>query len=359
MPKLKRRPYRIHIVGPAWMSGGTEQHTQTLQRFFDPTRVRIDCVHVTTSQYFDQATAEETSLTIRQTPPEELAAATANADCILHWGIESDLYLKPSRSQARIAIAHGSSHWGCRMLEGSQQTTDLTICVSQHVADSYDLIMKHDVIRNGIDTSRLTNTRSARTSRAELGVTDETFVVGYVGRLAPEKSVDQLIRAIDLTGYPTQLVICGTGNEHQKLLGLSLESECATTQFTYRSIFMGDIYQSLDCFVMPSEHEGFCLAAAEAMWCGLPLIMRRTGLAATDIIDGFDGHLYDGSDQQLADKIDMVRKLQRFPNHMGYRAHEKADELYHGLRMANEYTTAIEALIESKPDHKMSRHIPY
>lgn len=359
MPKIRRRPYLVHLVGPAWMHGGTEQHTLTLDKFMDRSRVRIDCVHVTTPQYFDAASAEETDLTIRQTPPEQLASETAAADCVIHWGIELDKYLAPSRSQARIAIAHGASDWGRAMLDGSRETTDEIVCVSDHVAQTYALERDHLVITNGIDTARLTNTMRRDRTRQQIGANSTAFVVGYMGRLAHDKHIADIITAIDLNQTHTLLLICGQGDEEQRLRQQAQDSRYCHATLTYRQDYIGDVYQSMDCFAMPSEHEGFCLASAEAMWSGLPIIMRRTGLAATDITDGYDGHIYDGTVDNLAAKINLVRQAGGRDSMIGQRAKKVADNRYMGLRMAQQYQHLIETAIEEKPDHEFTRAVPY
>ena len=293
MPKIRRRPYIVHIVGPAWMHGGTEQHANTLSRFFDPSRVRIDAVHVTTTQFFDRDFQDETHLNVRETPPDQLEAATAEADCVLHWGIELDAWLPPSRRQARIHIAHGCSEWGEAMIAGSVANTDHLIAVSQHVADRFKLGHGHTVIRNGIDTARLTNTVGALTARQMIGATDGTFVIGYLGRLAADKRVERIIEATQLMDEDTIVLICGCGPEESNLRKLAAQCGNTRVRFTYLSQYLGDFFQTLDTFVMPSEHEGFCLAIAEAMWSSVPVISTKTGLAASDIIHEFDGIITD------------------------------------------------------------------
>jgi len=359
MPKIRRAPSRIHIVGPAWMHGGTEQHANALARFFDPRRMRIDCVHVTTSQYFDQNFADETFLNIRETKPEDLADATADADCVLHWGIELDKYLAPSTRQARIAIAHGASHWGKAMLNGSSKTTDHTICVSQHVANEYKLATPHTVVRNGIDTARLTNTVSAHDARASIGATEETFIIGYLGRLATDKRIDRIIQAAALMTGETMVIICGCGPEEPALRDLAKRCTNTAVRFTYLSQYLGDFFQTLDAFVMPSEHEGFCLATAEAMWSRVPVVTTRTGLAATDINDGINGLITDGTPEDIAQQLTAIRENINAATCMAHLGHETASTFYMAKRMAADYADLIEREIEAKPDHEFTRRIPF
>lgn len=97
-------------------------------------------------------------------------------------------------------------------------------------------------------------------------------IVGFVGRLAPEKHVERLAllgRRDDL-----QLVIVGDGVDRAKL-----ESLLPTAVFT-GALYgeqLATAYASMDVFVHPGEHETFCQAVQEAMASGLPVIAPDAG----------------------------------------------------------------------------------
>jgi phosphatidylinositol alpha 1,6-mannosyltransferase len=97
-------------------------------------------------------------------------------------------------------------------------------------------------------------------------------VVGFVGRLAPEKHVERLagLAANDAV----QLVIVGDGVDRIKL-----QSAMPTAVFT--GALYGDelaaAYASMDVFVHPGEHETFCQVVQEALASGLPVIAPDAG----------------------------------------------------------------------------------
>jgi phosphatidylinositol alpha 1,6-mannosyltransferase len=97
-------------------------------------------------------------------------------------------------------------------------------------------------------------------------------IVGFVGRLAPEKHVERLAglaRRDDL-----QLVIVGDGVDRAKL-----ESLMPTAVFT-GALYGPELaaaYASMDVFVHPGEHETFCQAVQEAQASGLPVIAPDAG----------------------------------------------------------------------------------
>ncbi|ORB62566.1 glycosyltransferase family 4 protein [Mycolicibacterium tusciae] len=97
-------------------------------------------------------------------------------------------------------------------------------------------------------------------------------IVGFVGRLAPEKHVERLaaLSARD----DLQVVVVGDGVDRAKL-----ETMLPSAVFT-GALFGSELaaaYASMDVFVHPGEHETFCQAVQEAMASGLPAIAPNAG----------------------------------------------------------------------------------
>ena len=132
-------------------------------------------------------------------------------------------------------------------------------------------------------------------------------IVGFVGRLAPEKHVERL--AALAVRNDLQLVIVGDGVDRQKLESL-LPSAIFTGALYGEELAAA--YASMDIFVHPGEHETFCQAVQEAMASGLPVIAPnmggprdlvapyRTGLLLS--VDEFQARLPESVDHLIAER---------------------------------------------------------
>ncbi|MFE2810422.1 glycosyltransferase family 4 protein [Streptomyces nigra] len=123
----------------------------------------------------------------------------------------------------------------------------------------------------GVDTERFRPDRRDEVLRRELAPNGE-LIVGYVGRLAPEKRVELLAGACGLDGV--RVVIVGDGPSRP-----SLEQALPGAVFLGRRT--GDdlarIFASLDLFVHTGPFETFCQTVQEAMASALPVVAPAAG----------------------------------------------------------------------------------
>ena len=99
--------------------------------------------------------------------------------------------------------------------------TDKIVCISkaekasaerEHIAKDKKLAL----IPNGIDVSAVRN--AVAKSRKELGIAEDAFVVGMIGRLSPQKAPDVFIRAAKLIHDEipnSAFIIVGSGEEEE------------------------------------------------------------------------------------------------------------------------------------------------
>ena len=115
---------------------------------------------------------------------------------------------------------------------------------------------------------------------------DKKLVVGYVGRLANEKRVNDL-KVLDRDPR-IQLVLVGTGPAEAKLK-IELPNAIFTGFKSGNDLAMH--YASFDLFVHPGPNETFCQAVQEALASGVPCIVPQTGGPADLVSHSFSGYI--------------------------------------------------------------------
>ncbi|PXW35255.1 UNVERIFIED_CONTAM: phosphatidylinositol alpha 1,6-mannosyltransferase [Williamsia faeni] len=151
----------------------------------------------------------------------------------------------------------------------------------------------------GVDDIRFHPSRRDNTLRARWSP-EGKLIVGFVGRLAPEKHVERL--AVLSGRDDVQLVIVGDGPQRRAL-----------EQLMPDAVFAGELgglelaraYASLDVFVHAGEHETFCQAVQEALASGVPAIAPDAGGPRDLISHCRTGYLLglDGFSARLSDAI--------------------------------------------------------
>jgi glycosyltransferase involved in cell wall biosynthesis len=138
------------------------------------------------------------------------------------------------------------------------------------------------IIPNAIDTTKFSPGPSRfRTHCAE------RLILTYMGRIAPEKGLDELLKVFQRLALPdTHLVMIGDGS--QKPLLQSLYSEVPHLTWTG---FLGeeeriDVLRGSDIFILPSQVEGLSIALLEAMACGLATVATDVGSDGEVLEDG-------------------------------------------------------------------------
>lgn len=122
------------------------------------------------------------------------------------------------------------------------------------------------------------------------GAGPDAIVVGYVGRLAPEKRVERLAA---LTDPRVRLVVVGDGPART-----ALERRLPGATFLGRldGDDLADAYAALDVFVHTGTHETFGQTLQEAMASGVPVVAPAAG-GPLDVVDhGETGYLYPPED---------------------------------------------------------------
>lgn len=155
----------------------------------------------------------------------------------------------------------------------------------------------------GVDQELFDPSRANDRLRETLAPEGE-LLVGYVGRLAPEKELHLLRHVHDLAGV--RLVIVGGGPEEPRL-----------RKHLPRARFLGVLhgeqlaaaYASLDVFAHTGRHETFCQSAQEALASGVPVVAPASGGPLDLVEPERNGLLYPAGDgHALAAAVDRLRR---------------------------------------------------
>ena len=140
---------------------------------------------------------------------------------------------------------------------------------------------KVDVFPNCVNTS-IFHKMNVESLKKELGITENDFVIGFVGGFVPRKGPDRIAKAITKLNDPNIKVIFAG----KPFPGYPYDFDCpgilhkGPLEHEQLPLYMN----CADIFVMPTQKEGCCNAIVEALAMGLPII-SSDGPFNDDILD--------------------------------------------------------------------------
>lgn len=211
------------------------------------------------------------------------------------------------------------------------------------------------VIPTGIDTPRFTRGDGAG-CRRRLGLPAEAFVVGYVGRLAQEKNLNFLGRAVAeflRASDEARFLVVGMGDAEAELAA-PLKEAGLTDRVTWAGRLDGqnlvDAYHALDVFAFASKTETQGLVLAEAMAAGRPVV-SLTAPGCNDIVrDGENGLLVEDEDvEAFASALAEVQRMEADEREAMVRAARETADAYSLDRSADRLLEVYEKAQGSEP----------
>lgn len=232
-------------------------------------------------------------------------ASSGNFDVVHSHGYKADLYVRlaiDARRQARVATVH---NWPVKTLKMRAYAALDKVALRgfDRVAAVSDAVLRelgrHGVpagklsfIENGVDPATFASGNGHL--RRELGLAHAP-VLGYVGRLAAEKGLEDLLSALPgvIARAPaTRLLLIGDGPHRPRL-----EALAGTLGISQQVTFLGvrrdmaDVYAAIDVLVLPSHDEGFPMTILEAMAAGRPVVATAVGQIPRMVVDHGTGRL--------------------------------------------------------------------
>ena len=147
----------------------------------------------------------------------------------------------------------------------------------------------YHMARNAIDVSKYNYNPHVRADvRQRLKISDDTFVIGHVGRFTYQKNHEFLIdifKQVHDKLNNSLLLLIGEGPEENQM-----KEKVASLELASCVLFLGrrndvpQLFQAMDCFVLPSRFEGLGIVGIEAQSSGLQCIFSDVVPREVDVV---------------------------------------------------------------------------
>lgn len=209
---------------------------------------------------------------------KEMAAMAASADVVIASGLIDWAAMKLHPRQRVIWVSHGNCQWTRSAAQAALPYAHQYVAVHEAAKDSIPASRQDSavVISNAVDSRRLVSMAPRDELRRNFGW--ESPILLYLGRFSNEKRPTIALEAISRLD-DWNLVMAGDGPLRKSLTDLTSKLGIRDRVLMLGSRGdVGDLIRAADVLILPSASEGFALAAAEAMWHGLPVVASQVGI---------------------------------------------------------------------------------
>jgi glycosyltransferase involved in cell wall biosynthesis len=202
-----------------------------------------------------------------------------------------------------------------------------------------------DVVLAGVDLDWYT----PRDSR----VPGSAFVVGYIGRMSPEKNpmgfVDMAERLLRLDP-DLEFRMAGSGP-----IAADVERRVAESPFRNRIHYQGfvdgsrSVLYEIDVLVVPSKFDGSPAIVMEAGACGIPVIAAPVGAASEVIEEGVNGYLlYPEQADAINERLAVWKSSSAALEQVKRSARSHACEFFDRYRMVEDYAATFRRIAQTQ-----------
>jgi glycosyltransferase involved in cell wall biosynthesis len=186
--------------------------------------------------------------------------------------------------------------------------------------------------------------------RGELGLGEDTFAIGWAGRLTAIKRPLDLVRTLRAVldrDADAVLVLVGDGELRADTEALARELGVAErTRFAGFQQRIREWYAAVDASLLTSANEGTPVVAIESLAAGRPVVATRAGGTATVVRDGESGYLLEiGDVDGLAARLVELARDPELRRRLGEAGAEDVRERFATARMADEIEAVYERLL--------------
>jgi glycosyltransferase involved in cell wall biosynthesis len=239
------------------------------------------------------------------------------------------------------------------------RVTDRLVAVSPEVRDELVSLgvarpERFSVIRLGIELEpRVAFDGDVVEIRRRLGIGEETFVVGWFGRMTAVKRTDDLstaLAALRERGVDALLLLVGDGDDRDRL-----EQRAHELGLARSCLFLGyqeDVaawYAICDAIVLTSASEGTPVTIIEALAAGRAVVATAVGGVPDVVDDGETGFLVPAGDTDaLAERLELLARDPGRRAEMGRTGRERVLRRYAVERLVDDVDVLYRELLETR-----------
>lgn len=372
---------RIRVLHVAEAAGGVERYLQTLFKYSDKEQVENILVCSQNYDYKKIKSLADRVIVLKMAhqidPTSDIKVEKALRRIIKQ--LKPDIvYAHSSKAGALARIAdlglknrviYNPHGWAFNMQQSAKKKEmykwvekisahfcDKIVCISDAERESAlrEKICKPSklqVIYNGIDLEEIEKTIPMR--RAQLGIPEDAFVVGMVGRLSKQKAPDTFVKAAKLIKEKIPnafFLMVGDGELRDQVEDLVNQYDLGSSFLITGWVDNPTAYMKImDVGMLLSRWEGFGLVLPEYMACGVPIIATNVDAIPNIVKDGVNGMLINkdsfvgaqkvctrlNSDTELKDRIIASAKSMVKNKFGAKRVAKESIELYKNLEKQN------------------------
>lgn len=358
---MKKQPIVVAQIMGKWVGGGVEAVIMNYYRNIDRTKIQFDFICDSDSTNIPYDEIKKLGGKVIICPPYQkvlkyekflIDLFKKNNYKIVHSNINA-LSVFPLRAAKKagvpIRIAHSHSttnkkEWKKNLMKqalrpfSKKYATDYFACSELAgrwlFGDRTFEQEKVTIINNAIDLDKFKYSKKiGKEKRKELGIKDDTLVIGHIGRFVAQKNHTFLIDIFNELHKKKKnsiLLLIGQGplmdaiKEKVEMLGIS-----DSVKFLGQRGDVDELYQVFDVFCLPSLYEGLPVVGVEAQATGNLCILSDDMTKETKVLDTTEFLSLKQSAQEWADTILILLKT--------YKKHNTKDEISkYGFNIENE-----------------------
>lgn len=222
------------------------------------------------------------------------------------------------------------------------------------------------VIPNGVDTDRFAPVPHSTAIREELGVGENTPLVGILAALRPEKNHELFLAMAERVKQAVpdaRFIVIGEGPERATIERIAAERglfelaspESSAVRLLGNRDDIPAVLAALDVLTLTSHNEANPVSILEGMSCGVPIVATDVGSVSESVVEGETGYLAPAGDEALlAQRVTDLLNDPLRAHEIGATGRQRVIDRSSLGVMVGGYEQLIAELYEAKTGHSLA-----